>query len=159
MTGVSPDQSQLGEVRSRGIEFEGRVGRSEGFSARASATVIDLEITEDANAELVGNRPTLVPEVQLSAEIGYGFGEALAGLRIGGGVRYLGESEADDANTEQVPEATVADVYAGYRLREWSADVAVTNVAGERYVTGCDGLTVCSYGEGREINLTLTRDF
>ena len=74
-------------------------------------------------------------------------------------MRYLGESEADAADTEQVADATVADLYAGYRLREWGVDFAVTNVADELYVTGCNGLTVCSYGEGREINLTLTRDF
>ena len=159
VTGPFDDRSQIGEVRSRGIEIEGRLGTRPGLSVQAFATLIDLEVRDDADASLIGNRLTLVPEVQISARAGYGFTGALNGLEIGAGVRYLGESEADPANTEQVPDATVVDLGANYDIDGWGLDLAISNVADERYVTGCNGLTVCSYGEGREFNVTLTRQF
>ncbi|SER53688.1 iron complex outermembrane recepter protein [Tranquillimonas rosea] len=158
VTGVSPNLSQLGEVRSQGIELEGRYDFGNGLTVHGAATVLDQEITEDADAALVGNTPTLIPDRQIAVRADYAFAGQLDGLTLGAGLRYQAESWADEANTTEVPDATLVDLHAGYAWDNgWQGNLAVTNVADERYVTGCQDLFTCSYGAGREVSVTLSR--
>ncbi|MDR6265623.1 TonB-dependent siderophore receptor [Roseobacter sp. N2S] len=156
VTGAFPAFSQLGSVRSRGVEFEGKYDFNNGFTLQGAATFIDAKVTEDTNTALIGTTPTLIPESQLSLLGSYAFQGDLSGLTLGAGVRYTGESFADAANTLVVPDATLVDFYATYEIRKGlEANFAVTNIADKDYVTGCQTSFVCSYGSGREISLSL----
>ncbi len=162
VTGTFGAYDQLGEVRSNGFEFEGRYDFANGLSISGAATFLDVEVTADSDASLIGTTPTLTPDKELSLLVAYDFGQRfngpLSGLTLGAGLRHRGESWADAANTLKVGASTVYDLYAGYEFTEGlSATLAVTNVADERYVTGCQTVYVCSYGGGREISLSLTR--
>ena len=69
-------------------------------------------------------------------------------------------SFADAANTLKVPDSTIYDLYASYAFQNGlEANLSVTNVADERYVTGCQTVYVCSYGSGREVNFSVTSRF
>lgn len=104
---------------------------------------------------MVGNRPFIVPEVMASASVDYTFDQntALDGFSVGGGVRYIGSSWADNQNTLKVPSATLVDFKVGYERANWGVDLNVTNVFDKAYVSSCQGANVCSWGEGRAFKL------
>ncbi|RZK94664.1 MAG: TonB-dependent receptor, partial [Methylobacterium sp.] len=79
-----------------------------------------------------------------------------------GGVRYLGPSWGDAANTFKVPESVLVDATASYdlkyldpKLQGFSMQVNATNLLDERYVSGCNGYTSCYYGLPRTVYATL----
>jgi iron complex outermembrane recepter protein len=160
VTGAFPNFDQFGEARSRGFELEGAYDFGNGLSVAGAATVLDVEVTEDADASLIGKTPTLVPENEVALRAEYEFQELVDGLTVGAGVRRRGESYANSSNTLKVKSSTVFDLYGGYEIREGLAlNLAATNIADKRYVTGCQTEYVCSYGSGREIKLTLTANW
>lgn len=155
-SGVFPIFTQIGEVRSRGFEFEGGYDFGNGLSIVGSATIIDAEVRDDQTAAIIGNTPTLIPEHEASLRANYDFSGELDGLSIGAGVRHRGESYANNTNTLKVPSSTIFDLYGSYAFLDGLAlDLAVTNVADRRYVTACQTELVCSYGSGREIKAAL----
>ena len=154
LVGPFLDQSQIGEVNSRGVEFEAKANLTKELKLTASFTAFDLEITEDADKTIIGNTPYIVPEIQAGLALDYTFREGmLTGVTVGGGVRYLGESWANNANTAKVPDVTLFDGKIGYREKDWGIDLNVTNLFDEEYVASCQDLTSCSYGEGRVVKL------
>jgi iron complex outermembrane receptor protein len=149
------EQIQTGEVNSRGFEFEGKVNVTEDFRVTAALTAYDIKITEDTDPTVVGKTPFIVPEVMASAAVDYTFrGDGwYDGVSIGGGVRYLGSSWADNQNTLKVPGATLVDAKIGYQKDDWGVDLNVTNLFDETYVASCQTDLTCSYGEGRSFKL------
>lgn len=153
-------QEQLGEVTSTGFELEGKVNLNQNWKVLATYTYNHLEITEDLNPDLVGNRPYLIPEHQATAWVEYMVTEgALEGLSIGGGLRYQGESYADNANTRKVPDAVLADAAIRYEKNGWGAALNVNNLFDKEYVSGCQGLFTCGYGDQRTVTLKLSKSF
>lgn len=149
-------QLQIGEVRSRGFEAEAKVNLTEQFKVTAGLTAYDIEITEDANTALIGNTPFIVPEVLASVSGDYTFREDGAwydGVTAGAGVRYVGSSFVDNENTLKVPSVALVDLKLGYDKDDWGVSLNVTNVFDETYVASCQGMAVCSYGEGRSFKL------
>lgn len=156
LTGIFPNYNQLGEVESRGFEFEGGYDFGMGLSIAGAATFLDAEVTEDSNAALIGKTPTLIPEHEIAVRAEYAFSGQLDGLTLGAGARHRGESYANDANTLTVSDSTIYDLYGSYELVEGvRLNLTAINIADERYVTGCQTEYVCSYGSGRELRLAL----
>ncbi|WP_132660870.1 TonB-dependent siderophore receptor [Rhizobium azibense] len=150
--------SQLGEVRSRGFEFESKANLTDSWKAIAGFSYTDLEITEDANSALVGNTPYLQPKVQASLWLDYTvLRGVLEGLSVGGGVRYQGWSWADNENNKKVPGAAVFDAAIRYEKEDWGASINVTNLFDKEYVKGCGGLSTCGYGDARAITFKLSK--
>ena len=153
-------QEQLGEVTSTGFELEGKVNLTQNWKLLGSYTYNDLEITDDLNSALIGNRPYLIPEHQASLWIDYMVTDGpLEGVTVGGGLRYQGESFADMANTAKVPDAVVADAAIRYEKNGWGAALNVTNLFDKDYVKGCQGLFTCGYGDQRTVTLKLSKTF
>lgn len=147
-------QVQTGEVRSRGIELEAKGKVTDNLTATAAFTAYDLEITKDNDATIVGKTPYIVPEVQGSLWLDYAFDEEFVkGLSIGGGLRYLGQSWADQQNLYKVPETLLVDARIGYKRDNWGVDLNVSNLFDETYVSACQTTSSCAYGEGRAIRL------
>ncbi len=121
-------------------------------------TFLETEVTEDADPALVGTTPTLIPERALSLRADYTFQGNLDGVSLGLGLRHQGPSFTNTANTLEVDSVTLGDLYGSYEISdEVTADLAITNLTDERYVTGCQSEFVCSYGAGREVSLRATR--
>ncbi|AWB06945.1 TonB-dependent siderophore receptor (plasmid) [Azospirillum humicireducens] len=156
VTGAFNAETQLGEVNSRGVELEAKANITPGLKATASFTALDLDIKKDANPALIGKTPYIVPQVQGSAFLDYSFRESvLNGVSVGGGVRYVGSSWADNENTLKVPAATVFDARVGYKRDNWGANLSVTNLLDKKYVASCQTQYSCGYAEGRTALLTL----
>ncbi|WP_157215653.1 TonB-dependent siderophore receptor [Flavisphingomonas formosensis] len=103
-------QVQIGEVRVRGVEFEGRGEIVPGFDVVVAGTYTDAIITKGTPAvpptatnsgtpTTSGTRQLGTPKWQGSAFLSYDFGksaqasEPLAGLSLGAGARYVGGSD------------------------------------------------------------------
>lgn len=154
-TAIAPNVFlQTGEVNSRGIELEAKANLTESLKVTAAFTAYDIKVKKDENPAIVGKQPFVVPEVLASASFDYKFrGNALNGIIVGGGVRYIGSSFADQINTLKVPDVTLIDAKIGYDFGNWGVDLNVSNLFDENYVASCQGEKVCAYGEGRVVLL------
>ncbi|TIP13323.1 TonB-dependent siderophore receptor [Mesorhizobium sp.] len=147
-------QIQADEIRSRGVELEGKVNVTEDLRLTAALTAYDIDFTKNDDPSLVGKTPYIVPEFMASASVDYTFrGGWYDGISIGAGVRHLGSSWADNENTAKVPAVTLADLKLGYEKENWGVDLNITNLFDKTYVTSCQTLSTCSYGEGRSFKL------
>jgi iron complex outermembrane receptor protein len=118
-----------------------------------------MEVTEnDANPALVGKSPYIVPKVTASLWVDYTVTTgAMEGLSFGAGVRHQGTSWADEANTAKVPAATLVDAAIRYEKENWAASLNVANLFDKEYVSSCQGLTVCGYGDARTVTFKLSK--
>ncbi len=164
---------QTGQVGVQGFEFEARANLAEGLTLIGGFSVLDIRNVRDdgrtlndltqQNVALEGRRPVLVPDKTASLLATYRFLDGpMLGLEIGGGVRYLGPSWGDTANTFKVPESVLVDATASYDLKHldpslqgFSMQVNANNLLDERYVSGCNGYTSCYYGLPRTVYATL----
>lgn len=150
--------AQLGEVQSTGVELEGKVNIANDWKVIGAFSYTDLEATEELDASLIGKSPVIAPETQASLWLDYTVPSgALEGLSVGAGVRYQGESWADAANTRKVPSTALVDAAIRYEKNDWAASLNVSNLFDKEYVNGCQGLSVCGYGESRTLTLKLSK--
>ncbi|MDB5620058.1 TonB-dependent siderophore receptor [Tardiphaga sp.] len=148
--------SQLGEVRSRGIELEAVANPLPGLKLVASHTAYNIEITQEAASYLVGKVPVNTPRQMTSGWADYTFQTGpLAGFGLGGGVRYIGASFADANNLFVVPSFVLGDLAVHYEWQNWRAAVNVQNVGDETYVASCANTTSCFYGDRRRVSASL----
>lgn len=148
-------QQQLGEVTSRGFEFEAKANITKDLKVLASFTAFDLKTTRDTRSQLVGKTPVVVPEVTASAWLDYTVPEgAFKGLGLGAGVRYVGSSYANAENSLKVPAATVVDAAIRYQIGNWGMALNVTNLFDKVYVKSCNGQSGCGYGDARTITVS-----
>ncbi|MFG6175948.1 TonB-dependent siderophore receptor [Halomonas sp. THAF12] len=149
---TSPDggrQEQSGKQTSRGFELEGVGYLTDQLQLTAAYTYTDAEDEDD-------QRKSLIPRHQASTWLDYAFQEgALQGLKLGGGVRYVGGSVYGDVS---VPEYTLVDAMARYDFAgSWRAQVNVNNLTDKEYVASCDYW--CYYGESRSVIGSLSYRF
>ena len=141
---------QTGEIRSRGVELEATVGLARGLNLVASFTWNDLEVTKSNGADL-GKKPAWQAEKMASLWADYSLLDGgLAGLGFGAGVRYVGPTWADAANTLRNDGFTVADAEIHYDLEGWRLGLNASNLFDKQYVK-CTGTTSCTWGTGRTI--------
>jgi iron complex outermembrane recepter protein len=154
---------QTGEVHSRGVEVEGKLALGSGWNMTAAYTYTDAEVTESATPAYVGNTPTGVARNTASLWLRYAAQTGpLEGLGIGGGVRYVGSTYGDDANSFKVPQVTLFDAAISYdfgarnpKYDGLTLNVAATNLFDKEYVASCSATTRCFYGTGRSVLATL----
>ncbi len=152
---------QTGEGVIRGAEFEARASLANGVSIIGTATAVDSEISSTNTAADLGNQLPQLPESMASLFVDYRVPEgALSGLGFGGGVRYVGESYGNTANTLAIPDYTLFDLFARYDLSNLGADGVILslnarNVADETYVATCNTVQSCYYGSGRTVSARL----
>ncbi|MDP1625852.1 TonB-dependent siderophore receptor [Parvibaculum sp.] len=154
---------QTGEVRSRGFEIEGHVQPAAGLTLSAFYTKLDVEYTKD-NGGLAGKTPTWVADETASLWAEYALPASMVdGLTVGGGVRYVGETYVDPANTGTTDPYTLFDAMLEYDLAAISPELSGnsvrlngTNLADKRHVAGCYAQYWCWFGEERTVTLTLT---
>jgi iron complex outermembrane receptor protein len=165
MQASPPRYAQIGESRTRGFEFEGRMELVEGLDVIATYTYLDTEIMKSSAllSAQEGNHVPGIPEHMASLWLSYTLRQTcLEGLSIGGGVRYVGSSYGDAANTIKVPAYTLFDAAVSYdlgkassKLQGTSIRLSATNLSDKRYVATATGSTSAFYGAGRSVNLGL----
>jgi len=155
---------QTDAARSRGFELEARGNVTRELEIIAAYTKIDAKVTKSLIPANVGKYLNGVPLDQGSLWAKYTwFDGSLAGLGIGAGVRYVGESYGDATNSFVVPSYTLFDAsvsydlaYARPDLKGWKAQINATNLANKYYTVSClTGLPYCGLGTARTVLGTL----
>ncbi|MEI7134858.1 TonB-dependent siderophore receptor [Pectobacterium atrosepticum] len=148
---------QSGEARSRGLELELSGEVYTGLTLTANYTYNEVETTKSGSVGEVGKRLPGLPEQIVSGWATYAFNGKLEGLSIGSGVRYVGSSYGDIANTAdmKVPAYTLWDAMIAYDFsKDWRLQVNATNLANHEYVSACNYW--CYYGEGRNVSANVS---
>jgi len=153
--------TQAGQVRSQGFEAEARTNFGP-LEAVASYSYTDARQTRTTVAANLNQRIDLVPYNQAGLFGTYDLGTfGIPGLRLGGGVRYVGSSNISGA-TFDTRAATLFDLVALYdfgvadpSLKGWRAQINARNVLDHSYVT-CVGVNGCRYSEPRNVFGTLS---
>jgi len=149
-------QNQNGEVTSRGIELEAVANVAPGLKVIGAFTTYDLFISKDLDPALLGRAPTNTPQQMASGWADYTFQEGpLRGFGFGGGVRYIGPSFANTANTLVVPSVVLGDAAVHYEWQSWRAALNVVNLTDEIYVASCASAASCFYGDRRRVTASL----
>lgn len=152
-------QVQTGEANSQGIEIEGVASFAVGLDLTASYTRQDVEITESANEQEEGDRPTQVREQMGSVWADYTLQSgSLSGLGFGAGVRHLGDSFGDTPNTLKAPAVTLADAAVHYNWNGFRLQVNADNVfdnehVASTFVSGQQGFA--TYGAERTVTASI----
>jgi iron complex outermembrane receptor protein len=149
-------QTQNGEVTSRGLELEAVANLAPGFKVTGSFTTYNIFVSKDLDPTLIGTVPTNTPRQMASGWADYTFQDGwLRGFGFGGGVRYVGSSFADTANTLPVPSRTLGDAAVHYEIDNWRLALNVTNIADEVYVASCSTANACFYGDRRRVTASV----
>ncbi|MDE1182640.1 TonB-dependent siderophore receptor [Paraburkholderia sp.] len=145
-----------GEVRSQGFEVEGHASLTNNLQLIASYTYTNLLNTK-SNSASVNKVPVGIPRNTASLWADYTVtGGPLAGVLFGGGVRYIGGSYGDTANSFLTSSATLVDLSLRYdlgrrfaNLQGWTASLNVTNLLDRKYLASCTSASYCYWGQGR----------
>jgi iron complex outermembrane receptor protein len=148
---------QTGEVRSRGIELEGKFAITQVLNLTASYTHLDARITK-SNDGVEGNRRGRVPQDVATLWADYTVRSGgLRGLGVGAGARFTGKTPVADTNVHSLPARTLVDAMLRYDWDQYTASLNATNLLNKKYVGVCynDGYGFCGYGPARNIVATL----
>ncbi|MES1934237.1 TonB-dependent siderophore receptor [Salinisphaera shabanensis T35B1] len=155
----------VGDVESQGIELSARADLTDRLNVIASYSKSDVEYQDNYPNEgvIAGNTFTRTPDQLASAWAKYDLTPA---IDVGAGVRYVGESYADAANTIEVPDYTLADAMVSVKLGEFAPSMEgatlrlnANNVFDKEYVEACFSPNNCYYGYAREVIATLDYQF
>lgn len=154
---------QTGQVSSTGIEASATANLTDQWKLIASYTWTDLETTKTNTAGEQGKTPTASPEHMASLWSHYTVASGpLTSLGLGAGVRYVGATWADSANTIKVPDYTLVDASIQYDLGQLNGHLQGLNVAlnannlfNKHYQVSCS-TTSCSTGYDRSLSATLS---
>jgi len=146
---------QIGEVRSKGFEFEAKTKLGRDVALIASYSHIDAKITESNTPAEVGLRQPFTPRNQFSLWTDYDNAAGLTGLKLGGGIRYVGSTTGFYyISGADVPSYTVFDAIVSYSTGPWLLSINARNITDKTYVSNCT--YGCFYGEPRNVVGTLT---
>jgi iron complex outermembrane receptor protein len=150
---LSPDPDnvgysvQRGRIEAKGIELEAHanLGRWELIANYSHAEA------EDAST---GFRPESLPE-NSGAFWAMRAVDALPGLRLGAGVRYVGRTW-DGADDLVTPSNTLFDAVATWENERWQLALNAVNLTDKRYVVTCLARGDCWLGTRRRVTATLS---
>lgn len=147
-------QVQSGRARARGVEIEGHAELGESLALIASYSHLDNEVVRSNGPDL-GKQPVSVPRNTASLWFDYRPHGAWSGLGFNAGVRYVGPSYADVANTQRVAGFTVVDAGANYTVGGYLLGLNAANLFDRAAVTCSNGYNACNYIQPRTLTATL----
>jgi len=155
---------QTDAVRVRGFEFEAKGNITREMEIVAAYSLLDPKVTTSIVPVNVGKDMMNTARQQAALWGKYTFYDGpVAGLGLGAGVRYVGETYGDARNTLLVPSYTLIDASVsydfGYMRRDLAgltAQINAKNLTDHYYVQSCfTGLPYCALGNGRTVIGTL----
>ncbi|WP_238298772.1 TonB-dependent siderophore receptor, partial [Methylobacterium soli] len=150
-------QTAAGAVRSKGFEAEATANIAPGTNLTIAYTHVDIRFvnsTSFAGESLNGNRVSGIPSDTYASFLTYAFppSSPLRGLQIGGGIRFIGTSFADDQNTVRNTAVTLYDALVAYdfaaldpKYRGFRAQINAYNIFDRNYTTCSFGF--CNYNQ------------
>jgi iron complex outermembrane receptor protein len=153
-----PNLVQTGEVGSRGFEFEVKSELARGLNLIGSFSHTKAKVTKSNDPAITAGKELIQsPRNTASLWADYALPDFVApGLRVGAGVRHIGSTWADEANTTRVPDYTLLDLSVRYDFGRASASLKglqgylnVKNLTDKTYMTCFFGN--CLYGQERTV--------
>ena len=136
---------QTGSVNSRGVELEGLANLAHGFNLHGGYSLVRTDQGK-------GTWLPQTPRNQGSLLADYTVSEGkLSGFGGNAGVRFVGQSMGDSANTLAIPNYTLMDAAIRYHWHAREFGVNATNLLDRRYVATCTGVAYCGYGFARDV--------
>lgn len=153
--------NQAGEVRTRGLDLQATSEIAEHTNLIASYTYLDNTLTKDTRYQ--GKSLVQTPQHSAALWLDHLIDRGpLAGLQLGSGVRYLGDTWGDPSNTFKVPGVTLVDLALNYDLGRMLSDLKgsalalnVSNLANKQYVASCSSQMYCFIGQDRTVTASL----
>ncbi|MNX31146.1 Ferrichrome-iron receptor precursor [compost metagenome] len=142
---------QSGRLRSRGVELEAKLSQGDGWDLVAAYTynVVTNVSSNDGGA---GKTPIVTPRHMAALWLGHRFSEgALSGWNTGLGVRYIGSTYVDVANTMKNGGAAVFDASLAYDTGAWRFSVDAMNLLNKETVVCRNDRVNCRYGVERTV--------
>lgn len=134
----SPTFRQTGEVRSRGVELEGKMSLAKGLDLVSSYTYTDIKVIKSDYAAEVGKRPIIIPKHMASGWLNYTLPEGFfRGLGFGVGVRYIGPRFNDAENTSLARSYFLTDAAVFYQRGPVRLAINGSNLFDKEYVGNC----------------------
>ncbi|WP_298906991.1 TonB-dependent siderophore receptor [uncultured Nostoc sp.] len=136
---TDPDNPQysiaLGEVKSRGIEFDIAGEISPGWKVIASAYLNDTYTSKDSNSTIIGGALPAIPSQGASLWTTYEIQKgSLKGLQFGGGIFYVGDRVNDYFDPIiTLPSYVRTDAVISYKRDNWRAALNFKNIFNVRY--------------------------
>ncbi|MBL8268827.1 TonB-dependent siderophore receptor [Steroidobacter sp.] len=128
-----------GELRSRGVELEGRIELLSHLDLAASYTYLDVEVAKSTLGD-EGKVPVDIPSNMASLWLNYsGFSQALDGLNVGGGVRYVDRRFDNALNTQSSAGYTLVDATVQYGHGAWQYALNAVNLFDKHYIQSRNG--------------------
>ncbi len=157
---IANERVQTGEVRTKGYELEADATIKGVWVVQAAYTYSDAYVSKSNNPLELDKPLASVPKHAASA---FGFRRFDFGdkgmIRVGGGVRYTGEtfdrSLANPPYLLRTPPHTLADVMASYERDQWRLALNVNNVTDKYYYAACLTRGDCFIGARRSVVATL----
>ncbi|NER31840.1 MAG: TonB-dependent siderophore receptor, partial [Symploca sp. SIO1C4] len=132
-----------GEQQSRGVDFDLIGEVLPGWNVVASYAFIDAEVTEDNNADIVGNRLFGVPKHSASLWTTYEIQSGdLEGLGFGLGFNFVGERQGDLANSFEVDSYFLTNAAVFYRRNRWQVRLNIENLFDVDFIKGVGDVRV-----------------
>jgi iron complex outermembrane receptor protein len=157
----NPDfEIQIGEQRSRGIEFDLTGEPLPGLRLIATYAYTDATITEDTRG-FEGNRSANIPEHSGSLWAVYEIQSgSLEGLGIGTGIFIVGERQGDLDNSFELPGYARTDALLYYRRDNWRVQLNIENLFdGNYFRSTANSRNNVFYGEPFTIRGTVSVEF
>jgi iron complex outermembrane receptor protein len=129
---------QTGEVRSTGLELEGRFAVTRQVGALASYTYTDPRTTQSTRPAEIGRQTLQTSRHMASLWLDYRPRQA-AGLMLAAGLRYKGPSPYSVASNGQLNTnagVTLADLAVAYQTPRYRVALNVNNLFGKKYFAG-----------------------
>ena len=143
---------QVGEVRSRGVEFEGVASMARGLNLHAGYTLTATDDVTDITPANEGKWLPQTPRNQVSGLADYTVQHGrFSGLGGNFGVRFVGTNAADSLNSFFIPNYALLDAGLRFGYRHTLFSVHATNITDRTYVATCISLSSCYYGFARNV--------
>ncbi|GEB38838.1 ferrichrome receptor FiuA [Gluconacetobacter liquefaciens] len=159
---------QVGQIRVRGVDLSANANLAQGLNLSATYSYMEPQnsrtnlTTTTYTGETVSMKdkaPSQLPRHTVSLFVDYKFPRDIApGLSINAGLRYVGSTYGDNANSFKVPAYTVFDGGATYdfgalmhSLKGLNMRVSLINAFDKQYVVSCSSGSSCAWGQLRRV--------
>ncbi len=146
--------TQAGEVQSQGLELAVDAWLTKTLSANFTYDYTDVEITDNPlRPAIEGNTPIWVADQQANLWLNF---TPTPKLEFSAGVRYTGERQLDQANSDQLPSYTLFDLVVSYDLnQQLQLGLSASNLTDKEYVASCFDIGNCWFGPERSVELSV----
>ena len=135
LVGLVPEVSNVGDIKTSGIELEGRVLVTDNFELAGTYAYLDAEVKDSIDPGLIGNRTPQSPKHSASAQAHYFIPINPGEFKLSGILVYSDDYWFDIFNTLEQSSYTTLDLRLGYTPKSdrWSIAGFVDNATDEEY--------------------------